>query len=72
MRMGLGSCHCAREEPADHWFRKTKFSRPDTGPLIARGGDLHEDRLESGKIVAFHRFEKKMYYFGGSGILKPI
>jgi hypothetical protein len=32
MRMGVGSCHCARKEPADRWFRKTKLSRPDTGP----------------------------------------
>jgi hypothetical protein len=32
MRMSLGRCHCAREEATDHWFRKAKFSRPDTGP----------------------------------------
>ncbi len=36
MRMGLGSRHCAREEATDHWFRKTKFSRPDTRHAAAR------------------------------------
>jgi len=48
MRMGLGSCHCAQEEPADHWFRKTNFPGLTPDPLQVTPAYLHSvSRLEA-------------------------